>query len=247
MIFYFSAEGNSAWVAKKIAQATNDQAVSIIDIRRRLVAQPVLEAEEAIGLVFPVYAWAPPTILIDFVKTLSVNPGTYVYAICTCGDTAGHTIKLLNKHISIGAGFSIQMPNTYVLLADVDRPALVKEKIAAARLKIEHISAAISARETVFDIETGHLAGFKSQIIAPLFQMSARDKSFYTEDSCTACSICVKVCPLQNIALENEKPKWLGHCLHCLACYHHCPEHAIQYGKTTKKCGQYVFPKSEKN
>ena len=28
----------------------------------------------------------------------------------------------------------------------------------------------------------------------------------------------------------------------CLACYHVCPKHAVQYGRRTKRKGQYLNP-----
>ncbi|MFW5518323.1 MAG: ferredoxin, partial [Segatella copri] len=36
---------------------------------------------------------------------------------------------------------------------------------------------------------------------------------------------------------------WLHHkdCLTCFTCYHHCPHHAIEFGKQTRKKGQYFF------
>ena len=31
-------------------------------------------------------------------------------------------------------------------------------------------------------------------------------------------------------------------CTSCLACYHVCPKHAVQYGRRTKRKGQYLNP-----
>ncbi len=245
MIYYFSAEGNSAWVARKIAQGTKDKAISISDIKRRQLPLEPLEPGEPLGLVFPVYAWAPPTYVIEFVRTLSVHPDTYVYAVCTCGDDAGFAIKRLGENINVTSGFSLLMPNTYVLLSDVDDETVVKEKIAAARQKVKNICEVVNKREAVFDFDKGIFPRIKSYFIAPLFQMTTQDKDFYAEDTCISCNICVKVCPNQNIVLADEKPKWLGNCMHCLACLHHCPVQAIQYGKKTKRYGRYVFPASE--
>jgi len=33
-------------------------------------------------------------------------------------------------------------------------------------------------------------------------------------------------------------------CTSCLACYHVCPQHAVQYGKKTKGKGHYFNPDS---
>ena len=77
------------------------------------------------------------------------------------------------------------------------------------------------------------------------------DKKFTVDaDKCVHCTTCAKVCPTNNIALNNHQlPEWKhnGSCTCCLACYHHCPVHAINYGKITRQRGQYFFKKKGMN
>ena len=40
--------------------------------------------------------------------------------------------------------------------------------------------------------------------------------------------------------LAEGRPVWGADCAMCLACYHHCPEHAVGYGNATKGKGQYA-------
>ena len=47
------------------------------------------------------------------------------------------------------------------------------------------------------------------------------------------------MCPVGNILIVDEVPQWQSHCAGCLACYHACPHHAINFGKMTQKKGQY--------
>ena len=63
------------------------------------------------------------------------------------------------------------------------------------------------------------------------------------------CGLCSKVCPVKNIDFKNDNiPSWKhnGQCLTCFACYHHCPNHAIEFGRQTQKKGQYYFNKQSK-
>jgi ferredoxin/flavodoxin len=53
------------------------------------------------------------------------------------------------------------------------------------------------------------------------------DNSFSTNNYCNGCGICSKICPAKNIQILNGKPVWQHHCEFCLACFHWCPQTAI--------------------
>ena len=112
MIFYFSGVGNSAWVARQLAQHIGDTTVPIVEYADQAID---LLPNECIGFVFPVYSWAPPKIMLDFIGRLklSITP-SYVYFVCTCGTDTGKTADLLCKHFKTrgwkcDAGFSVTM------------------------------------------------------------------------------------------------------------------------------------------
>lgn len=65
---------------------------------------------------------------------------------------------------------------------------------------------------------------------------------FYSTDDCISCGKYEKVCNSNIITLVKGKPQWSGECSQCLACIHHCPKKAIQYGKSTVKKGRYTNP-----
>lgn len=48
-----------------------------------------------------------------------------------------------------------------------------------------------------------------------------------TNDRCTGCGICVGVCPVEAIAIENEKAIIEESCIECNACVEECPNKAI--------------------
>lgn len=55
------------------------------------------------------------------------------------------------------------------------------------------------------------------------------DKSINVDDKCNGCGICIKVCPVQNIRIIENKPVWQHHCEMCFACDEWCPTRAIHH------------------
>ena len=257
MIFYFSGCGNSKHVAETIAAGLNDTLVFIPEAARENRYEYELAECERLGFVFPIYSWAPPKLVIDFVKkmTVKVGPSTgsgtlpYVYFVCTCGDNCGLTEKVFRKVVeekgwSLSACFSVQMPETYIGMAGfkLDTVEKAKQKIAEADdLLMRNIPRLID-KECFSEIVKGGLSWLKTYMVNPGFNQYATDDTKYlSTDKCISCGKCVSVCPLQNITLEEGRPKWNGNCTMCMGCYHHCPVNAIQYGKATVGKGQYFF------
>lgn len=242
MIYYFSGTGNSEWVAHEVAAKTNDKAVNIAEFLKYGNKEILTSKDDVIGFVFPIYAWGVPKPVLSFIKQLQLSNATYRYAICTCGDEAGLALNRLHKTFPLTSGWSISMPNNYIIMADLDPVDIAKQKVNAAIHKITSISNSINKKEKVWDTKKGSLSILKSYVIYPLFSMSANHtNSFTAEQTCTSCGLCEKVCPLNNIKMSNGKPEWSNHCTQCLACIHHCPVKAIQFGKGTKQRGRYTF------
>ena len=77
------------------------------------------------------------------------------------------------------------------------------------------------------------------------FEPYKKDKDFWTDGNCNGCGICLKVCPANNIIMNDGKPQWQHKCEQCVACLQWCPEKSIQYKKATAKRGRYHHPDVE--
>ena len=258
MIFYFSGCGNSKHVAETIASGLNDTLTFIPEAAREGRYDYTLAEGERLGFVFPIYSWAPPKLVLDFLKKLTVKVPEpvegptlkpYIYFACTCGDNCGLTEKVFRKAVeekgwSLSACFSVQMPETYIGMPGfkLDTSENAKLKIDKAdNLLMRNIPRLIN-KESFSEIVVGSLAWLKTYLVNPGFNRSATDDSKYcVTEACVHCGKCVETCPLKNITLEEGRPKWHGHCTMCMGCYHHCPVNAIQYGKATEGKGQYYF------
>ena len=253
MIFYYSGCGNSKFIAQSIAEALGENLVFIPEAQRNGNYDYNLAENEMIGFVYPIYSWRTPHLVDEFVEKLHLN-GTpsYVWTAVTCGDNVGETEAIFRdelkyKGLELNAAFCFKMPNTYVNMMgmSVDKEEVANEKIAKAKGKLPKVIDLIKSHAAFSDMIKGGLPRFKSNVIGKGFYKWASDAPFFATGDCISCGICAKVCPLQNITLEDGRPKWHGNCNTCDACYHHCPKHAIQYGKKTRGKGQYFFKNIE--
>lgn len=253
MIFYFTGTGNSLQVAKNIGNHNNEDLISISSAMQsgKKSYEYTLKNSEKIGFVFPVYAWGPPKIVLDFIEKLKLNNlnNNYVFAISTCGENIGNTMKILGKRLKkrdliLHSGFSISMPNNYMVMGmDVDSPEESEKKLLKVEDILKDINHTVESRQkNVFKVEKGMAPTLLTAIINPMFNIfSINPKKFYAKDHCISCKICEKVCNTQTIKVD-KKPRWGDQCTQCLACINLYPVKAIEYGKATINKGRYKNP-----
>jgi Pyruvate/2-oxoacid:ferredoxin oxidoreductase delta subunit len=113
-----------------------------------------------------------------------------------------------------------------------------------ASRKIDSVVASVQRGERVFHpgwpILNWLFSGILYNISIP--HIPELDKCFFTSDSCNGCSICVKLCPVANIEMRNGRPEWKHQCEQCWACFHWCPQKAVQSGKKSAGKTRYHHP-----
>ena len=246
MIVYFSATGNSKYVAKRIARAFDDTAVSI----EKQDGSITLRENEILGIVTPVHWWQLPLPTREYLKKLNLTAAgqPYTFIVATCGTTPGCVFSdaeriLQEKNIRLNAGFSVKMPDTWTPAFDLSDPERVARKNADAEEIIDSVIAGIESRT-----EGNHMKRTLPHAVRvlsePSFDRARRTSRFYVEDTCSGCGLCARKCPVQAIRIKNRKPVWVKEqCALCLRCLHCCPNFSIQYGKKKKKKhGQYKNP-----
>ena len=238
MIFYFTGTGNSRWVARQLASATEDEVFDISLCLRSGNIPPM--AGKRVGVVFPIHSWRAPRPVVEFLSRLEVPQGMYRFAVCTCGDDAGKAMQCLARVFDADAAWSVVMPNTYVPMFNLDTDEVAAGKVRAARELIQEIARQVQEEHSGWKVHEGGFPRFKSYVLNPLFaRFVVRTRGFHTDDGCTACGTCVQVCPMGNVRLVEGRPKWEEACIHCMACLHGCPAEVIQYGTSTRQKGRY--------
>ena len=280
MIFYFSGTGNTKWAASKLAAATHDSLISIApymradDTKYDMTEPFTLQEDERLGFVFPVHGWRVPRLVREFIANLKIQRAentedgkkeetrrSFVYCVCTAGDSIGLTIENLNEVISsnpsladlgitaVDSSYSLIMPESYVGLPfmDVDpKEREIRKKEEAAQELAVVCEEIFNRKQGVNRLVKGPIPWFFTKVVGGFFEkVLITDKRFHVEkDRCVKCGISANVCPVGDIkGGHGAYPEWLHHkdCLTCFTCYHHCPHHAIEFGKQTRKKGQYFF------
>lgn len=253
MIFYFSGTGNSRHVAgclhKELGGGMSE--ISVVDFTTDLYPG------EFVGFVFPVYSWGVPPGVLKFISDLpekfweEVRVGHIpVWCVMTCGDEVAMAPEMLMKGlrrrgIEPESIWSVIMPNNYVLLPgfDVDSKEVEVSKLRNMPSRIKEVTEGIRSHRSVVDVTRGSWPRLKTRLVYPLFnRWGISPKKWSANEKCIGCGICAKRCPVGNIFMMEGRPKWQERCVSCLACYHYCPQRAVQYGKATRKKGQYHYP-----
>ena len=192
------------------------------------------------------------------------------FCLVTAGDSIGKAIerfqKMLNS-VAVGnsmelkAVYSLIMPESYVGIPGMDvdtkEKEIEKKEIASKQLKefskmLKQLPYTDNQQVWGWEqLKRGPIPSFFSGPVGAFFErILVTDKPFHViSRRCVKCGICANVCPVEDIkgGLGYE-PEWQhnGKCLTCFSCYHHCPHHAIEFGKRTRKKGQYFYNKLNK-
>ena len=259
MIFYFSGTGNTRWAAQELARITGERLLSVADELQAGTCEYTLAANERIGFCFPVHGWQPPHIVRQFVRQLRLTSSLptlhqhFTYVLCTCGDSTGLAVSMMAaeleaKGLSLHCCQSLIMPESYVCLPFMytDPPERERAKKLQAADDLQRFAEVVVSRRVDYcELTLGLTPWFFSHVIGAYFnRFMITDRKFTVDsDVCTHCGRCSKVCPVGDIVFENGSPWWKGDnsCTCCLSCYHHCPVHAINYGRITRRRGQYYF------
>lgn len=252
VIYYFTGTGNSLRVAKELARYLQD--AELISIRQEKLTEALFTEAEVIGFVVPTYFRGIPKLVGEFIDHLEIrNRSPYIFAVSTYGERNGMGIveQQIDKHLtkkgfSLSAFFSLQMPNNgptreHVTTAE-EKAFIFKEASEKIPLIAEKIlrTQANTVKNNIFRNTVDRFLYYR------MYQSASQkpfDKSFYADEKCTGCSTCSKVCPANNIQMEDGKPKWkLQNCQLCIACLQWCPKAAIQYDKKTTGVERYHHP-----
>ena len=90
MIYYFTGTGNSQAAAGFFSSRMGEDMKSMAEAVRKKDFSCEIGENETLGLVFPVYYWGLPTVVVHFLSRLKLSgKKPYVWAVITCGSSTG--------------------------------------------------------------------------------------------------------------------------------------------------------------
>ncbi|MCM1368592.1 MAG: EFR1 family ferrodoxin [Roseburia sp.] len=224
-ILYFTATGNSLYVAKNLGG-------TLVSIPQAIKNGQYEFSDDAIGIVCPTYSHLPPKCVLKFLQSAKLN-AKYLFMVLTYGNRHSGAAYLSAEKckefgITLNYAATVKMVDNYLPVFDMDEQKSIDKHVDE---QINEVKNAIAKRENYIPDITDedlqwHEAGKKRNASMPAFNDGSQIKVL--TDKCIGCGICAKVCPIGNFYLENGIAKRKSEqCEFCLACANLCTNKAI--------------------
>ncbi len=225
-VCYFSATGNCLYVARRIGG-------TLLSIPQLMRQETIEIADEAVGIVCPVYNAEMPMMVRAFLTRAKIR-ADYFFFLYTYGEGFGEAYahaKLAVEEAGLTLHYvhAIQMVDNFIPYFDM-REQIDKLPKKNVEGQLAAVCADIAARKTV-DVKitavTRAQMTMYHKMLADRWLKKDTALSYTVNDSCIRCGICAKVCPAKNITVTSDGVHFSDHCEVCYACLHNCPKHAI--------------------
>ncbi len=232
---YFSGTGNTRYCVEKFVKEDNidNKAISIEDPN----VLKEMQESDIIAIGYPVYYSNIPTILREFiVKNQLVFKGKSVFVIATMamfsGDGAGYLARILSGYgANIIGGLHITMPDCIcdekVLKRSIEANSrLVKKGEAKINKAVEQFKKCQPTKEGLGLLS--HILGLMIQRIWFYHKIKEySNKIKIDQEKCIGCGICVNLCPMKNLSMDQKVAVQNNQCTLCYRCVSNCPRQAI--------------------
>ena len=246
MIFCFSGTGNSRYIARRIAQASQD---TIMDLNAKIKANDHVKIQTGsnIIIVAPTYAWRIPRAVSDWLSKTELTGAKRIWFVMDCGGEIGNADKYnrrlaRQKRLVYMGTAQIVMPENYIAMFGAPQAAEARKIVEKAEPAILNAITCIQAGHVFAAPRKSLYDRFMSGPVNPIFyRFFVKADAFRADNRCTGCGQCARKCTLHNIQIKDGKPVWGKNCTHCMACICYCPMEAIEYGKKSLGKPRYHF------
>lgn len=232
---YFSGTGNTRFcLSCFLNEIGNDIPMYSIEDRQSVTA---ISQSDDIIFAYPVYYSNLPKIVRDYInRNSALWQGKNIYIIATMGafsgDGAGVSARLFRNYgAKISGGLHLKMPDCIGDVKALKKPLETNRLIV--KKAVEKVEKAAYMYKSGDTTQEGlniwyHIAGlFGQRLYFHGKTKNYTDKLKIDSRKCTGCGACEKLCPMNNIHIENMKAVSENMCTMCYRCISHCPQKAI--------------------
>ncbi|NYB52266.1 MAG: 4Fe-4S ferredoxin [Methanobacteriaceae archaeon] len=234
--YYFSGTGNTLLVVKKMQETFQEKGITV-NLYKIEESNPAdLNLNHTIGLGFPIAELSTYHFVWKFIRALpDTNLSTEIFMVDTLAGFSGGIVGpvraiVQNKGYNpLGAKEIVMPPNIFYIQDEKTCQDKIQKGLHEAgeyALEILNGKSEWGRVPVISDaVYYASLAGLKltqSNLNQKLLHLETRNKE------CRKCGICVKLCPVDNIKMnEGEYPQHGFNCAYCLRCTSLCPRSAI--------------------
>jgi len=247
IIYYFSGTGNSLAISKYIADELGE--TNVVSILSLQTTKTIEESYQRIGFVIPVYYTHAPTVVINILKNIKLCENQKVFIIATYAGSRGYALadlrSELNKyHKIVPQEFCIRMPGSYIVEYGAFPNFIQRMLLKSAKKNVAKIAEAILLNTPTSAVKPNLIARLlnKKVVQKKIVDFNNMGVGFHTNDKCTRCGMCERICPVQNISVSHASVIWNNRCQQCMACIQWCPNFAIEYLNKTQHRQHYHNP-----
>lgn len=252
LLIYFSATGNTKFIAKCIQREFFDkgdyiQLKSIEDI-----SNITLDNYDFLILGSPKHYEYIPKFFIDWIKktlplsSKPINTILYCTGVSPTITSFDYLIKVLRKkNCNVVITKTFQMPSNYLIgmykqTSDYNTIQYSLQSNENAKDLVQKFKLGIYNIEHV-----GSFIAFMCKNISSYYfkKSGRRGRNLSINGQCDNCLKCVRNCPTNNIHIEDKHILFKDKCIMCTRCINSCPQNAILYKNKIPK--QYKYHLNE--
>jgi ferredoxin len=262
VIYFFSGTGNSLHAAREISKRIPE--TELVPMVSLLEKERIQITGERIGFICPVYVNSIPIQVQRFLKKVEFGRTGYIFSVVTHGGYANLNVprrvieRILRKNgRELDSFFDLLMTSnsptgiipTFIpgikKWVELIQPDKVQERENKVQKKIVRISRMVTEKSgSISHSDDGLKVKLYDRFINTFPESPKRRISYFTDDTCTGCGTCERVCLSGTIKMVKRRPVWQKdiNCFHCYACFNFCPEQAILVKNYKDKNGRFHHP-----